>query len=126
VNTAMEVQHVDPGVPVTVSEAAVRHFRQQIAAARAAGLRLGVKESGCTGYMYVLDLVDSPPADDLLLELAADVRLWVDRGSLSLLRGTTVDYVREGLNSVLRFGNPNARDYCGCGESFSVEDSAGA
>ena len=39
----------------------------------------------------------------------------------SRMRGTTVDYVREGLNSLLRFGNPNAKDYCGCGESFSIE-----
>ena len=38
-----------------------------------------------------------------------------------MLRGTTVDFVREGLNSLLRFGNPNAKDYCGCGESFSID-----
>lgn len=125
-NKVMEVQHVDPQAPVTVTDAAVRHFRQQIGAARAAGLRLSVKESGCTGYMYVIDLVDAPPADDLLLELASDVRLWLDRASLPVLRGTVVDYVREGLNSVLRFGNPNAKDYCGCGESFSVSGEAQA
>jgi len=121
VNTAIEVQHVDPQAPVVVTEAAVRHFRQQILAAKAAGLRLSVKESGCTGYMYVMDLVDAPPADDLLMQLAEDVRLWIDRGSLPILRGTTVDFVREGLNSLLRFGNPNAKDYCGCGESFSID-----
>ena len=119
-STASDVQYVEPQAPVTVTDAAVRHFRQQILAAKAAGLRLGVKESGCTGYMYVLDLTDTPPAGDLLLQLADDVRLWIDRGSLPLLRGTTLDYVREGLNSVLRFGNPNAREYCGCGESFSI------
>ncbi len=122
----MEVQHVDPQAPVTVTDAAVRHFRQQILAANAAGLRLSVKESGCTGYMYVLDLAEAPPADDLLMQLADDVRLWIDRASLPVLRGTTVDYVREGLNSLLRFGNPNAKDYCGCGESFSIEAGAGA
>ncbi len=122
----MQVQHVDPQAPVVVTEAAVRHFRQQIAAAKAAGLRLSVKESGCTGYMYVLDLVDAPPADHLLMLLAEDVRLWVELASLPVLRGTTVDLVREGLNSVLRFGNPNAKDYCGCGESFSVSGEGAA
>jgi len=126
VNTAIEVEHVDPQAPVVVTEAAVRHFRQQILAAKAAGLRLSVKESGCTGYMYVMDLVDAPPADDLLMQLAEDVRLWIDRGSLPVLRGTTVDFVREGLNSLLRFGNPNAKDYCGCGESFSIDGEARA
>ena len=68
-NTAIEVQHVEPGAPVVVTEAALRHFRQQIAAAQVAGLRLSVKESGCTGYMYVLDLVDAPADDDLLMQL---------------------------------------------------------
>ena len=37
-----------------------------------------------------------------------------------MVRGTEVDYVTEGLNSSLRFKNPNASTYCGCGESFAV------
>jgi len=63
VSTAIEVQHADPQAPVVVTESAVRHFRQQIQAAKAAGLRLSIKESGCTGYMYVMDLVETPPAE---------------------------------------------------------------
>ena len=116
----MEVQHIDPQAPLLVTDAAVRHFRQQIGVAHAAGIRLYVKESGCTGYMYVVDLVEQAGDGDLVMQLADDVRLFVDRASLPILRGTTVDFVREGLNSVLRFGNPNAQDHCGCGESFSI------
>lgn len=119
----MEVQHIDPQAPLAVTDAAVRHFREQIAAAHAAGIRLCVKESGCTGYMYVVDLAEKARDDDLLMQLADDVRLFVDRASLPILRGTTVDFVREGLNSVLRFGNPNAQDHCGCGESFSISEA---
>lgn len=116
----MEVQHIDPQAPLEVSEAALRHFRQQIQAAHCAAIRISVKESGCTGYMYVVDLAQDATEDDLVLRPAEDVTLYVDRPSLPILRGTTVDFVREGLNSVLRFGNPNAQDHCGCGESFSV------
>ena len=36
------------------------------------------------------------------------------------LKGTVVDYVREGLNEGFKFSNPNERDRCGCGESFRV------
>jgi iron-sulfur cluster assembly protein len=36
------------------------------------------------------------------------------------LQNMTVDYVRQGLNEGFEFRNPNARDYCGCGESFRV------
>jgi len=119
------VQHVDPQAPpVSVTEAAVRHFRQTLGASGAAGIRLSVKESGCTGYMYVLDLAEAVGENDIELALADDVRLLVDRPSVAILRGTTVDYVREGLNSVLRFDNPNVQDQCGCGESFNVKESA--
>ncbi len=120
----MEVQHIDPPPPLLVTDAAVRHFRQQIVAAHAAGIRLCVKESGCTGYMYVVDLAEQAADGDLLMKLADDVRLFVDRASLPILRGTTVDFVRDGLNSVLRFGNPNAQEHCGCGESFSISEAS--
>jgi iron-sulfur cluster assembly accessory protein len=119
----MSVQHVDPqSAPVSVTEAAVRHFRQTVGASGAAGIRLSVKESGCTGFMYVVDLAEQPQPTDLELHPAADLRLFVDRESIAILRGTTVDLVREGLNSVLRFENPNAQDHCGCGESFNVRE----
>jgi len=118
----MTVHIADPSMPVSVSDAACEHFRRQIRAANALGVRLSVKESGCTGFMYVVDLVDRAPADDLVLEPGNGVTLFIDKASLSILRGTRIDYVREGLNSVLRFGNPNAKDYCGCGESFSIDE----
>ena len=119
------VQHIDPqAAPVKVTDAALRHFRQTLAASNARAIRLSVKESGCTGYMYVLDLAEAPTEKDLELDPGEGVRLLVDRGSLGILRGTTVDYVREGVNSVLRFLNPNVLDQCGCGESFNVREDA--
>lgn len=114
------VAEFDPTVPVRVTEAALRHLREQIATAGGAGLRLGIKESGCTGYRYVLDVVTEAPADDVQVAAAPDITLWIDRNALGVVRGTTIDYVREGINRVLRFDNPNTRDQCGCGESFNV------
>jgi iron-sulfur cluster assembly accessory protein len=120
----MSVQHVDPATPVRVTPAAVRHFRQKLAGTGAAGIRLSVKESGCTGYMYVVDIAEAPAETDLPLQLAEDVSLLVDRGSIHVLQGTTVDYVREGLNFLLKFENPNAQDQCGCGESFNIREAS--
>ncbi len=121
----MTVEIVQPGQPVTVTQAAVQHFREQIRDSEAVGIRLRVKESGCTGYMYVLDLADSEPDDDLKIELAADVRLFLDTGSLPILEGITIDFAKEGINRVLKFINPNADSYCGCGESFSINQETG-
>lgn len=106
---------------VNVTAAAVEHFRSQLRkSADAQAVRLSVKQSGCTGFMYVVDLVATGKPDDLQLQLEGDVPLLVDRGSVAVVNGTKIDYVTEGVNRQLRFLNPNAKDHCGCGESFNV------
>jgi len=122
----MSVESFDPatvatGETVTVTDAAVEHFRRQLAAdSKARAVHLSVKESGCTGFMYVVDLVADSAPDDLRMPLADDVELLIARDSLPIVKGTRIDFVREGVNRQLRFINPNAKDHCGCGESFNV------
>jgi iron-sulfur cluster assembly protein len=48
------------------------------------------------------------------------VKVFVDRGSLPLIDGTEVDFVKQGLNEAFKFRNPNVKGECGCGESFNV------
>lgn len=99
---------------------ALAHVRQQLHSTRSQFLRLGVKESGCNGYMYMLDFLDAPEQDDLCLEFDENVRVCVRDADLDLVSGTEVDMLRQGLNSALVFKNPKATSYCGCGESFAV------
>lgn len=106
---------------VLVTPAAVEHFKRQIALSKdASAVRLSVKQSGCTGFMYVVDLVAESHGDDLHLPLADGLELLIDPTSVPVVSGTQIDYVLEGVNRQLKFLNPNAKDYCGCGESFSV------
>lgn len=119
----MSVETFDPALAraVDVTPAAVEHFRNQIRKAQdAQAVRLSVKKSGCTGYMYVVDLVPAARPDDVHVPLGEDVELLVARDSLAIVSGTQIDYVTEGVNRQLRFLNPNAKDQCGCGESFNV------
>ena len=119
----MSVERFDPSeqLLVEVTPAACEHFRRQLAASSdARGVRLSVKESGCTGFMYVLDLAAEAGSDDVHLPLADDLELWLDPASVAVIRGTRIDFVTEGVNRQLAFLNPNAKDYCGCGESFSI------
>jgi len=83
-------------------------------------VRLSVKESGCTGFKYVVDLVPLQSNGDLHFTVNDELELLIDTASLPVVSGTVIDYVLEGVNRELRFNNPNAKDMCGCGESFSV------
>ena len=83
------------------------------------GLRLGVKTTGCSGMAYVIEYADEIEEDDVVFE-DRGVKVIVNPRSLVYLDGTELDFAREGLNEGFRFNNPNAKDLCGCGESFNV------
>ncbi len=83
------------------------------------GLRLGVKTTGCSGMGYVMEFVDEVQPEDTVFE-SHGVKVIVDPKALVYLDGTEVDYTREGLNEGFKFGNPNEKARCGCGESFTV------
>jgi len=105
---------------VTLTERAARHIANFIEKrGRGFGVRLGIKTSGCSGMAYKLEFVDQALDEDLVIE-SHGVKVVVDRKSLVYLDGTELDYVREGLNEGFKFSNPNAKNQCGCGESFNV------
>lgn len=83
------------------------------------GIRIGVRTTGCSGLAYVLEYVDALQPGDVAM---ADnyTTVVVDRKSLPIVDGITVDYVRQGLNEGFEFINPNEKDRCGCGESFRI------
>ncbi|MEH2921390.1 Fe-S cluster assembly scaffold SufA [Samsonia erythrinae] len=83
------------------------------------GLRLAVKQSGCAGFGYVLDLVQTFEADDLVFEHDG-AKLFVPLKAMPFIDGTELDFVREGLNQIFKFNNPKAQHACGCGESFGI------
>ncbi len=83
------------------------------------GLRLGVKTSGCSGMAYVIEFADVIEKDDKVFETHG-IKLIIDPKSLFYLDGTEVDFTKEGLNEGFKFNNPNVKDSCGCGESFTV------
>ena len=117
----MTVTTFDPSHPaVTMTPAALRHFEKALAGQDEKLVRLSTETSGCTGYAYVLDLVDASQPDDVVLQANEKVRLAVGAEALAVLRGTEIDLVVEGVNSVIKFNNPNVVAECGCGESFSV------
>ena len=105
---------------VSLTPAAARHVAKSLTKRGSGiGLRLAVKTSGCNGFAYALEFVDTTNPDDECFETNG-VKVIVDSRSLGMLAGTELDFVREGLNEGFKFNNPNAKSNCGCGESFAV------
>jgi iron-sulfur cluster assembly accessory protein len=117
----MSVETFDVQEPVVLTASAQTHLLAKVRQSGAAAIRLGLKKSGCTGYMYVLEEVQAPDADDVNITTDNGLCFLVAADAVPVVRGTELDYVQEGINRVLRFNNPNVTVACGCGESFDVD-----
>ena len=105
---------------ITITPAASERMRSFLAGTpSAAGVRFGVKKTGCSGFGYVVDLAQVAGEGDETIDVDG-VKLIVDGKSLPLIDGTVIDFQRQGLNASFVFHNPNATGECGCGESFTV------
>ncbi len=102
------------------SESAISHFKNILKQrGRGEGIKLGIKEAGCSGYEYTFDFVDEIADDYKTFEMNG-CKIFVDSNSFSFLKGSLVDYIDDGLNKGIKFVNPNAKAVCGCGESFTL------
>jgi len=104
---------------ISLTDRAYTKVKRLLQAKDYAGIRLGVKTTGCSGLAYVLEYVDTPQTTDQCFDCAG-CKVFVDPKSCVYMQGMTVDYVRQGLNEGFQFNNPNERDRCGCGESFRI------
>ena len=117
----MSVESFVPSTEViSMTDSAVRYFESRLNDQPGNLVRLSTKSSGCTGYAYVLDSVDNAEEGDELVKINDNITIAVAADAIELLRNTEIDYVKEGINGVVKFNNPNVVNECGCGESFSV------
>ena len=104
---------------ISLTDHAYTKVKRLLQAKNYAGIRLGVKTTGCSGLAYVLEYVQEYKSSESDINYAQqDFVVLVDKKHDVYLNNITVDYVRKGLNEGFEFINPNERDRCGCGESF--------
>jgi iron-sulfur cluster assembly accessory protein len=105
---------------LTLTESAQQAVSRFISGAEetVTGLRIGVAGGGCSGFQYTMALEKDSAEEDTVLEFG-DVRVFVDAQSAPLLEGVRVDFLDGLEGSGFKFENPNAKNSCGCGSSFS-------
>ena len=86
----------------------------------AAGLRVGVRGGGCSGFQYALAFDTVRDGDEVFVDHG--LRLLVDGPSLPYVRGAIVDYVDTLQGAGFKVDNPNVVAACGCGQSFRTAD----
>jgi iron-sulfur cluster assembly protein len=84
-----------------------------------AALRVGVKNGGCAGMSYTMEIAEAPdPKDEVVVDKG--VRILIDPKAVLFLLGTEMDYRTEKLSAQFVFNNPNQASACGCGESVQL------
>jgi iron-sulfur cluster assembly protein len=95
-------------------------FAAQSAVAETAGLRVGVRGGGCSGFQYALAFDEQRDSDAVFEDKG--IRLLVDQPSLPYVKGSVIDFV-DGLQGAgFKVDNPNVIAACGCGSSFRVAE----
>lgn len=108
---------------IMFSKKALAHLHKTIAnRGSGVGFRLGVKQTGCSGYMYVPEIIDAVRDGDIEVPVEDNLKVYVDPEAVAIVRGTYIDFVEKSFGmEQLEYDNPNADSLCGCGESFNLK-----
>jgi len=106
---------------LTLTDAAAEQVKSLIAASETpvAGLRVGVSSKGCSGLSYVFEYAEEKKKLEEEVE-DKGVKVFIDPAAIMFIMGSEMDYKIDRLQSGFVFNNPNAKNVCGCGESFSI------
>lgn len=112
---------MDPVHTITLTEKAIKQFRFIFDKTNdpEAVLKIGVRNGGCSGMSYTMDIVKIEDGDYFHQNIG-DFKLIVEKEHEQYIKGLVLDYNDSILNSGFQFSNPNAKETCGCGSSFSI------
>jgi len=106
---------------IKITDAASDRVGEILAAnPNAAGVRIGVKNGGCAGMEYTVDLVDEPDEKEDRVETQGGI-VYVAPQAVLFLLGTQLDFEVTKLRTGFVFNNPNQTSACGCGESVELK-----
>jgi len=109
---------------ITISDKGAEKVHEFLAAQEAdaslAGLRVGVRGGGCSGFQYQLAF-DEQRDGDIVFE-DHGLKLLVDDESLPFVSGSVIDYEESLQGAGFKVSNPNVVAACGCGSSFRVAE----
>ncbi|KAI0656846.1 hypothetical protein C8Q70DRAFT_1046665 [Cubamyces menziesii] len=104
---------------ITLTPTAVERLRNLLKSPTPQMIRISVKNKGCAGLSYHLEYVEKPEKFDEVVEQDG-VKVLIDSKALFSIIGSEMDWKEDALSAKFAFNNPNIKDACGCGDSFTV------
>jgi iron-sulfur cluster assembly protein len=109
---------------ITITDKGAEKVKEFLASQSAdtssAGLRVGVRGGGCSGFQYALAFDEERAGDEIFEDHG--LRILVDGPSVPYVKGSVIDYVDSLQGAGFKVDNPNVIAACGCGSSFRVAD----
>jgi iron-sulfur cluster assembly protein len=106
---------------MSLTEAAASRVKEIMANSDkpAAALRVGVRNGGCAGMSYTMELAENiEPLDEVIEDKG--VKVLIDPKAVLFLLGAQMDFKSDRLGASFTFRNPNETSSCGCGESVAI------
>jgi iron-sulfur cluster assembly protein len=105
--------------PITLTPKAIEMIKASTGPTEGYILRAGIKGGGCSGFEYVLEIIENFNSRDFVFEQDG-LKIAIDPMSAQYLKGVSIDYIQKNLQIGFTFNNPNAKNTCGCGQSFDA------
>lgn len=104
---------------IKLTTVAADHIRHYLEKTNGSGLRIGIRNTGCAGYMYTISIAEKVEPDDHNVNLDG-INIFIKVKDLPYIDSIEIDYIKKGLQEGFKVNNPKAAAICGCGESFSI------
>lgn len=105
---------------IELTDAAISKAIEKTATESKYDIRVGVTGGGCAGYEYFIEFTDTINVEDHIVDYGK-FSIVIDKLSQPFLEGSTLDWIKEGLNEQFKIINPKETSSCGCGVSVSFK-----
>lgn len=105
---------------IEITDAAILKAIERTTAPSPNNIRLGVTGGGCVGFEYIIEYAVLIHNDDTVIDYGK-FNIVINEMSKEYLEGSTLDWVKDGINEYFRIINPKEESVCGCGVSVNFK-----
>lgn len=107
-----------------ITDEALKFLTNKLNSTKETGYILEIKTAGCSGKSYVIDYYNSSKHANYNEFRYQQITFYINKVDLDLINDTKIDYnLNELGHGNLVFTNRKATGSCGCGESFTINES---